>query len=372
MRTKKLVLFFTTGMSLRKWGEAGIIKREVKLYNELARDFDKIYFMTYGDKRELEYKHLLADNIEVLYDRFGLGTVLYSLLAPILHRKALEDADYFKTNQLNGSHTAVIAKVLFKKKLVVRQGYPWLKTLREKNANVIKIIIASISEKLAYKYADEIIVTTAQDRHEIILKYGMGCEISVIPNYVDTELFKPTEHPPEFQKTKKRLAYIGRLAPEKNLINLIDAVKDLDAELFIIGGGSFGIKLKQKIDAECIRNVYFMGRLDNELLPAILQTSDIYVQVSTYEGSPKTILEAMSCGLPVVGTNVRGIRDIIKDGENGYLCNTSADSIKETIRKVIDNGAAEVSTHARDYVLANFTLEKIMEKEREIYAQNGN
>lgn len=362
----KLVLFFTTGMSLRKWSQAGIIKRELKLYNELAAHFDKIYLLTYGNARELRYHSLLAKNIEILYDKFGLGTMLYAVLAPLIHKEALKGADYYKTNQMNGSITAVIAKILYNKRLMLRTGYPWLQTLKEKKASIFKIIIASITERIAYRNASIIFVTTAQDKERIQQDYGITSEkISVISNYVDTELFKPIEHP--FQKTKKRLVYIGRFAPEKNLINLIDAVKDLDVELFIIGSGNSGIELKQKIHKEEIKNIYFLSRLEHDLLPVMLRSSDVYVQPSLYEGNPKTILEAMSCGLPVVGTNVRGIRDIIRDGENGYLCGTSAESIKEAIIRAINNGALNVGQNARKEIIRNYSVNTVLKKEMEMY-----
>ncbi|HHE40732.1 MAG TPA: hypothetical protein ENL10_04445, partial [Candidatus Cloacimonetes bacterium] len=85
LKAKTLVLVLTAGMSLDAWHKGGMLTREIAIYNELARNLDKIYFLSYGDETELRYKELLADNIEILFDKHGIGTLLYSFLAPFIH-----------------------------------------------------------------------------------------------------------------------------------------------------------------------------------------------------------------------------------------------------------------------------------------------
>ena len=72
----------------------------------------------------------------------------------------------------------------------------------------------------------------------------------------------------------------------------------------------------------------------------------------------------MSCGVPVIGTNVYGIKQIIKNNENGYLCETSMESIRETIKKVL---ALEKPVSGRKTIIESFSLNKIIEKEIKIY-----
>ena len=105
LKDKTLVLFLTAGMSLDAWHRGGMLTREIAIYNELARHLNKIYFLSYGDEKELQYRELLADNIEILFDKHGIGTLLYSFLAPFIHRRALKGADFFKTNQMVGNLT---------------------------------------------------------------------------------------------------------------------------------------------------------------------------------------------------------------------------------------------------------------------------
>jgi len=81
------------------------------------------------------------------------------------------------------------------------------------------------------------------------------------------------------------------------------------------------------------------------------------------------LLEAMSCGLPCIGTDVAGIKEIIKHKENGYLCDTDAASIKKAILDVLNNKRLKekLSENARKTIVEHFSLESILKKEREIY-----
>jgi len=363
LKAKTLVLFLTAGMSLDAWHKGGMLTREIAIYNELARNLDKIYFLSYGDENELQYRKLLADNIEILFDKHGIGTLLYSFLAPFIHRRALKSADFFKTNQMVGSWTAVIAKMLFKKRLILRQGFPWLLTLQEKKEGKVKIIIASLIEPIAYKVADKIVVTSRHTREYVIEKYRLNPErVVVIPNYVDTDAFKPSE---TTGKEKNRIIFVGRLDKEKNLVNLIDAVKTLDVELVLIGEGPYEEILKTKVESERIGNVSFLGVIPNERLPLELNRSEIFVLVSIYEGNPKTLLEAMACGLPVIGTDVRGIKEVINHKKNGYLCDTSAESMKEAIMNVLESDElrGRMGRYARETIVEHYSVKSLATKE---------
>ena len=361
---KKLVLFFTAGMSLKKWSDGGMLSREVKIYNELAKHFDKIYFLTYGGEEEKEYKNFLAPNIEILYNKRRINLFIYSFLAPLIHRKAMKKVDILKTNQMLGSWTAVIAKVLFGKKLVVRQGYQLSAFSKERG--FIRRFLSTIIEFFSYRAADKIIVTSQRDKDFIVEKYTVNREkIVVIPNYVDTETFRPLG----CEKESERIIFVGRLVEQKNLFSLIDAVKGSDIKLVLIGKGPLEGALKKKVKEEGIENVAFAGVVPNERLPEELNKSEIFMLPSLYEGNPKTLLEAMACGLPVIGTNVVGIKEVVKHKKNGYLCENSTDSIEEAIREVMtnENLRHKLAVNARDTIIKNYSLEKIVDRELKLY-----
>ncbi|HEC93684.1 MAG TPA: glycosyltransferase, partial [Candidatus Atribacteria bacterium] len=115
--------------------------------------------------------------------------------------------------------------------------------------------------------------------------------------------------------------------------------------------------------------VEFGGSIPNKDLPIELNKSEIFILPSFFEGNPKALLEAMSCGLACIGTDVEGIREVIKHKENGYLCKTDPKSIKEAILEILNDRELEtkISQNARKAILENFSLEKILEKEIKIY-----
>ena len=372
-RDGKLVLFMTYGMSLRDWDKSGTLLRELRLYIELAKHLETIYIVTYGDGRntiETQYKEQLPKNIIILYNNTALPNVLYTLFAPWIQRNVMKNADYFKSNQMAGSWTAVIAKILFKKRLIIRQGYPWLQTLKEKKASFLKKILVTITEVISYGVADSIIVTTDRDKQAIVDRFDdLEPKIRVISNYIDTDLFKPDPA----LRIPKRTLYVGRMAHEKNLFSLISAVKGLDVELIMIGEGGIKSQLITHTNDSGIKNVTFLTTMKNEELVNEYQKAEIFILPSIYEGNPKVLMEAMACGCFVIGTNVRGIKEIIEDGKNGFLCEVTSPYIISAIRQVqfmldvCSKEADEIREKARDTIVDKHSLQSTVLKELHVY-----
>ena len=86
---------------------------------------------------------------------------------------------------------------------------------------------------------------------------------------------------------------------------------------------------------------------------------------------PKTLLEAMACGLPVIGTNVEGIKEVIRHGENGFLCNTDPASIREAVIRLMEEEELreKLGRNARKTIEEKFSLDKLIDRELELYSQ---
>ena len=125
LKDKTLALFFTCGMSLKAWHDIGMIDREVAIYNALSKYLGHIYLFTYGDEEDLGFKSYLADNITVVPRKFFSNNLLYSVKLPFVHHRILKNTHILKTNQMFGSWSAVLARLIYRKKLVVRTGYTW-------------------------------------------------------------------------------------------------------------------------------------------------------------------------------------------------------------------------------------------------------
>lgn len=360
MRRKRMALFFTKGVSLKIWHDIGMIDREVAIYNELSKYFEQIYFFTYGGKEELKFKEYLADNITIIPKKCISNNILYSLMIPFTHRKILKDIDILKTNQMRGSWSAVLTKLFHGKKLVVRTGYMLSINLVRENPKSWKRWIVKIIERVAYKIADGII-TTSQANFEYVEKnYDPHGTHILVPNYVETNVFKPMN----VAKEKGSICFIGRLTRQKNLFALLEALEGLPYTLSIIGSGEQEEQLKDFADKNEVK-VSFLGNIPNDKLPEILNQHEIFILPSLWEGMPKALLEAMACGVPVIGTNMNGTKEVIEHGKNGILCETDPASIREAIRTLMEDEELrqKLGKNARRTIVEHYNLDNLVEKE---------
>lgn len=359
---RTLVLFFSRGISLQRWEEIGIIDREVEIYKRLLPFVGNIGFLTYGSERDFTFAPRM-DGINILPNKWGLNSNLFSVVAPILYRREMRKATIFKTNQVNGWWTAGIAKLLFHKKLIVRCGFLLSLNYRRKGHNKFKCALVSGLELLGFKVADKIVVTTEEMKDYIIQHYGLlKDKIVVIPNYINTSVFKPL---PEVRKEPGRICFVGALKRAKNLSLLLQAMRGIKGiRLVVIGNGPLRNDLVEE-SKELNIDVQFLGNLPNYELPMELNRSEIFVLPSLYEGHPKALLEAMACGLPVIGTNVPGIREVIVHGQTGCLCDTTPEDMRRAIIRVLNDEKLKrrMGKRAREFIMENYSIEKILEQE---------
>jgi len=352
-----LVLFFTRGVSLRTWSMMGMLDREVALYSFLMDQGLRVSFVTYGDATDLEYSDQLA-GIRILCNEQGLPLERYENLLLSLHGDVLRTADIIKTNQTYGGELALWTARLLHKPLIARCGYMWsYNATREHGENSATASEARRVEAKVFGAADRVVVTTSTMREDILrrLPDARG-RVFIIPNYVDTALFQPIK-----QTTDGRtLLFIGRIAPEKNLEALLEAIRPLQVKLTIIGEGKLRSHLQKKF-AELDGRVVWEGSVPNSLLPQFLNRADIFVLPSLYEGHPKTVLEAMSCQVPVLGADSPGIRELIRHGQTGFLCGTDSRSIRIAVEEMLGHPTlrTELGVNARRYVIENYSLSEI-------------
>lgn len=363
-----IAVFFTHGVSLELWDKRGMFSREVRFYKDLAQQIGEVWFFTYG-RNDARYRARLGTRIHLFPKRFPIPNLLYGLLLPFLYWKQVAQADLLRVHQMAGSIPAIIARWLFRKPLVVRCGYQWSIFLKRQNASAIKQWVVKLIEFASYQSADSIILATEEDADYVSTSYAIPkTKINIVPNYVDTNLFKPMD----FEKEKNSVCFVGRLESQKNLVNLIRAAQGTESNLIFYGEGSLRDEL-QKLAHELGVYASFRGRISNEELPKALNACEIFILPSWHEGNPKALLEAMSCGLPVVGTNVEGISSIIRDNENGLLCETESNSIQSAIKKLSSdvNLRDKLGKSAREMIESGYSLQSAIEKEKRVLHKIG-
>lgn len=355
-----IAVFFTHGVSLELWEKRGMFSREVKFYEELAKQTGEIWFFTYG-KKDAVYQERLHPLLRVFPKSIAIPNILYAFLIPFVYRKQLSQAKLLRIHQMAGAIPAFLIHWFFRQPLIVRCGYQWSTFLKHQRASVFKQQIVSIWERLVYHTASHIVVTTQEDQQTVSTRYTIPPEkMTIIPNYIDTDLFKPLA----MAKEKRSICFVGRLEPQKNLLNLIQALKDTGIHLLCYGEGSQLELLKQHAKDHQV-NVSFLGRIPNEELPAALNTCEIFILPSLFEGNPKVLLEAMACGLPVIGTNVEGISSIIQHNHNGILCEPHVESIRHAVLDLLDqpDKQQQFGQAARATIVETSSLTKAIEQE---------
>lgn len=211
---------------------------------------------------------------------------------------------------------------------------------------------------------------------------GLKRPIEVLPNLINTELFKPIPGKTAKNKLKakfgikgKSLVYMGRVSYEKSIDQVLRAFKLVvckmpEVKLMIVGDGPERTYLEKLAgDLGIKNNVIFLGFRHNHELVEALQANDVFVTMSKSENLPLSILEAMAIGLPVVAVNALGIPEIVKNNENGFL--VSRDNPEEMAKKIMElikNGKLmkKFSLAARRLALS-YSQEKIAKSLENIY-----
>lgn len=372
MQKKILGVFFTAHVSLDIWQKAGLFDREKRIYEDLLmQDFARIFWFTYGkDDRKiaktLQNEGRLSGKIVVIPKPACLpartGSLMYSILLPIIRGRLLNQCAVYKTNQIIGSWTAVLCKGLFRKKLVVRCGYLYSLFNRYKK-NTVKYWFGTFIEALAFRCADRVVVSAEYDKRHVQKKYSTK-KVEIIPNYVDTSRFAPNKSVP-----RKDMLFVGRLDYQKNVMNLIKAIAKTSYRLDIYGEGELEIQAKKRIhDLHLTDRITIQGPVRHALLPEIYNAYELFVLPSFYEGMPKVLLEAMSCGVCCLGTDVPGIKEVIEHRTNGLLVGTGEAALRRGVTFLMENDSLrkEYGLRARETILERYSYTHALQKERTI------
>jgi len=342
-----------------------MLEREIALYLRLIEKGVRVAFITYGGRDDLGYADQLG-GIEILSNRWNLPPRWYERLLPLLHAQSLRQADIYKTNQTNGADLALRAARIWHKPLIARCGYMWSQFAQQRGATA-EAENARRIEKHLFEHAQRTVVTTPAMKQFIEDKYLTDKKsIFIIPNYVMTDQFSPGNMKPD----PNRICCVGRLEEQKNLRSLLRACQSLPVQLHLIGDGHLRAALQEEAEQSGI-DLVLHGNLPHNQIPEIIRRASIFALVSHYEGHPKSLLEAMSCGAAVLGADSPGIREQIIHGETGWLVKIDAESIRSGIQHLLANQALRVTLgrNARNFVQENYALDRIVSMEYALYRE---
>jgi len=239
-------------------------------------------------------------------------------------------------------------------------------------------LLASLHRKM-----DACIATTVEAQEEAA-RFGIPRKrIQIVPNGIDTDVFKPCDLQGKAE-LKRRLGlgrsltvlYSGRLSPAKNPEGLIEAWNAIsrdvpNAELVFIGDGPLRKALEDRTATLGLNESVRLAGNKPEVL-SWYQAADIFVLPSHQEGLSNSLLEAMSCGLPVVSTRVSGSTGIFAESDVGELVDVGdMPGLATALRCLLTNPTrrATCGLRAREYARARFSIQAVTGETLALYAR---
>lgn len=208
---------------------------------------------------------------------------------------------------------------------------------------------------------------------------GGRIDVRIVPNVVDTSLFHP-DGPAVRRGDVRRLVGVGALYEAKGWEDLLDALalvgaRRRDVHLSLIGDGHLRPALEARADRVGVRDlVTFAGRLPKAEVAERVRAADLFVLTSRYDSNPCAAIEALASGVPVVGTAVGGIPELLADGSGLLAGAGDPASIAARIEEALDRGswdrdriaASAAHRYGRDAVGAAFAdvYEEVLARRR--------
>ncbi|MBQ9805620.1 MAG: glycosyltransferase [Clostridia bacterium] len=231
-------------------------------------------------------------------------------------------------------------------------------------------------EKLLRKKTDDIAVMNREDgeickryrlcRDNVYMTRGMG--VSITPQIPEKDL----ELRAQYAKDDKEFIclFVGELSHRKNQSFLIQAAKKLHdlgfpIKLLLAGDGGDREELERMIQENFLENTVFLLGNREPILP-FLSIADLYVSASHSEGLPFNIMEAMSCGLPILASDTKGQTDLLEEREDSLYPHGDIDAFCFALRAVYRNGSYGVGT--RSYPsLEQYRLSAVFEENEKLF-----
>jgi rhamnosyl/mannosyltransferase len=209
---------------------------------------------------------------------------------------------------------------------------------------------------------------------KILSKFSQKCE--VIPFGIDNrEIREKLDENLQKQIKEKYgdyILFVGRLIYYKGVHVLLDAIKDLDINLVIIGTGKLEKKLKKQArDLGIEKKVFFLENKSRKELINFFSQAEVFVLPSIFksEAFGLVLLEAMACGIPLISTELgTGTSYVNSDGKTGYVVEKdNVKKLKQAIEKILDNKEIDFKNNCLKRIENNFTFEKFIEDYKKVY-----
>ncbi|MBE3591907.1 MAG: glycosyltransferase family 4 protein [Thermoanaerobacter sp.] len=252
-----------------------------------------------------------------------------------------------------------------------------------KGAPLKNWLIYYTMEKIAAHWTDGLITMNEEDfdiakkfklrRKDVVFYvHGVGIDIERYSRN-DEERRKKLRGKLGFSEDDILILTVAEINTNKNHMQIIDAIKTFknysNIYYLIVGTGEKEKELKNYVLISNLGNrIKFLGYRED--IPEILNIIDIFALTSLREGLPRAIMEAMTAGKPIIATNVRGNRDLVVDGVNGYLVPVNdVEATAKAITKLASNKNLRLRMGEEGRkIIQDYAIEKVLKEMDEIYS----
>ncbi|HGJ65278.1 TPA: N-acetyl-alpha-D-glucosaminyl L-malate synthase BshA [bacterium] len=233
--------------------------------------------------------------------------------------------------------------------------------------------------KFSIEQSDGVTTVSEYLKRETEERFHINIPITVIPNFVDTDRFSHTHRCRAkclfAPKDERIVMHISNFRPVKRIEDVISTFdlihREIPSKLLMVGDGpmmSSALRAVEKLGISS--SVSFLGKQDD--VAGVLPIADIFLIPSETESFGLSALEAMSCEIPVIATNVGGLPEVIEHGETGYLAelgdiNAMAEWGKKLLRD--EELRQKMGKQARETVLANFRQDRVVNMYEKFYEE---
>ena len=315
---KTLVSVLTLGVGIKDWDSFGIMQREMALYENYLSKGWRVIIVTTSRKDKSNQKSIKEEFSNLHFIFLGINPLIHFFrLRFSKGMNVVNKGDVvIRSNQLLGAHLMTYFRENKDSRTIkiLRMGFNPISNY-QKNGDYIKAFFLKRYLSFVSKRCDVVEIS-----HKSLLE-GAAKYIHInfieTPNFVDNSLWKYSNRT-KYSKFNHQFVYFGRFEFEKNLMNFIDAMNRANLHGILIGSGSLENQLRNFI-RNCGAKIEIWKRMSGIELTNVLNDSKFSVLVSRFEGNPKSILESISAGVPVIVSPLPAFEGIVEDGVNGFI-----------------------------------------------------
>jgi len=364
------------------FGGSGVVATEIGM--AMARRGHRVHFIAYDVPRRLDrfLENIYFHEVEI----HDYPLFVYPPYPLSLATKMVEVTTYEKLDLLHVHYAVPHATSAYLAKQMLGAQAPKIITtlhgtditLVGNDRSYLPIVRFSIAQSDGVTTPSRYLKLATYDK----LNLSTETPIEVIHNFVDTDHYRPL-NPGEPRNTKlisercvsndKILCHVSNFRPVKRITDVVKVFEKVQKEvasmLFLIGDGPERSRVESLVrELGISERVCFFGKQEDFV--ELLQLAHVFLLPSETESFGLAALEAMSCGVPVVATNVHGIPEVVTHGENGFLSDVGdVDEMAANVLKLLTNSAlhAEFAQAARSKAVEKFRSNLLIDQYENYY-----